>query len=275
MLKLAVVGKDVSASQSPQIHAFVLGKWGVGCSYEKVSVPYGAFCAEDLFSRFDAFNVTIPFKTKILPFLRALEGDARVFGAVNTVVSATRTGYNTDGRGFLLMLGNAGVDVKGVRTLVLGAGGAGRSCIRMLADAGAEVFVYERDPERLRAVHREFGDFTPLAEIPRTAFGLVVNCTGIGMHDTVGQTPEVRVAGGGTERVGTELLSRADVAVDLIYEPARSRFLGIAEELGKRTVNGSAMLFYQAYLADCIYLGRTPDPAEAKRFWEEYKEETL
>ena len=272
MLKLAVVGKDVSQSQSPSMHTYILRNLGAKCSYETVSVPPAQFTerAEELFSRFDAFNVTIPFKGEIIPFLRRTEGDARVFGAVNTVVSATRTGYNTDGEGFSLMLKNAGVEIAGKTALVLGAGGAGRSCCKKLADGGAVVSVYERDEERLYGVYRELGGFSPLTEVPVAPFDIVVNCTGIGMHDTVGKTPVVVFSGGTAEPVGGQLLSLCGTAVDLIYVPAQSEFLRIAASLGKKTVNGAPMLFYQAYYADCIYLGRTPDAAEAKALYEGY-----
>ena len=273
MLKLAVVGKDVSQSQSPSMHTYILRNLGAKCSYETVSVPPAQFTerAEELFSRFDAFNVTIPFKGEIIPFLRRTEGDARVFGAVNTVVSATRTGYNTDGEGFSLMLKNAGVEIAGKTALVLGAGGAGRSCCKNLADGGAVVSVYERDEERLYGVYRELGGFSPLTEVPVAPFDIVVNCTGIGMHDTVGKTPAVVFSGGTAEPVGGQLLSLCGTAVDLIYVPAQSEFLRIAASLGKKTVNGAPMLFYQAYYADCIYLGRTPDAAEAKALYEGYR----
>lgn len=271
MLKLAVIGKDVSKSLSPAMHAFLLGKMGAAHTYEAVSIPPAQFadCAPALFSRFDAFNVTIPFKADIMPFLGSIEGDARTFGAVNTVVSRTRTGYNTDGLGFLLMLENAGLDIKGRTALVLGAGGAGRSCIYKLAQAGAAVFAYERSAGRLDAVHAELGGFVPLRTVEPASYDLIVNCTGIGMHDTVGKTPSVRTARGEVP-VGEELLSRCGAAVDLIYEPAQSEFLHIAASLGKKTVNGNAMLFYQAYYSDCIYLERAPSAAEAKTFYEQY-----
>ena len=271
MLKLAVIGKDVSKSLSPAMHAFLLGKMGAAHTYEAVSIPPARFadCAPALFSRFDAFNVTIPFKADIMPFLGSIEGDARTFGAVNTVVSRTRTGYNTDGLGFLLMLENAGLDIKGRTVLVLGAGGAGRSCIYKLAQAGAAVFAYERSAGRLDAVHAELGGFVPLRTVEPASYDLIVNCTGIGMHDTVGKTPSVRTARGEVP-VGEELLSRCGAAVDLIYEPAQSEFLRIAASLGKKTVNGNAMLFYQAYYSDCIYLERAPSAAEAKTFYEQY-----
>ena len=132
MLKLAVIGKDVSQSQSPQMHTFILHALGEDCTYDAVSIPPEEFTsrAEGLFETYDAFNVTIPFKTDIMPYLKELKGDAETFGAVNVVLSKSRVGYNTDGMGFLLMLENAGVDVKGKDVLVLGAGGAAGAASR-------------------------------------------------------------------------------------------------------------------------------------------------
>ena len=79
------------------------------------------------------------------------------------------------------------------------------------------------------------------------------------MHDTVGISP-----------VGAELLASCEVAIDLIYEPETSEFLKIAKGLGKKTVNGQAMLFYQAYYAECIYLDLQPNAEVAKALFEEY-----
>ena len=263
MLKLAVIGKDVSKSDSPKMHRFILGKLNEGCEYDTVSIPPEEFSsrAENLFEKYDAFNVTIPFKADIIPFLKETRGDAKKFGAVNTVVTRERAGYNTDGYGFLLMLENAGISVKNKTVLVLGAGGAGRSCIFKLVEAGAKVFAYERNAERLRLVHQEIGGFTPLESIPNAPFDIIVNCTGIGMHDTEGRSP-----------VGEELLEKCGAAVDLIYVPKKSEFLRLAENKGKPIVNGAAMLFYQAYMADCIYLKRQANASEAKAFFQEYTE---
>ncbi len=275
MLKLAVIGKDVSQSQSPSMHTFILHNMGEDCTYDRVSIPEGEFSARihSVFDEYDAFNVTIPFKQEIIPHLSHLCGDAADFGAVNTVLSGTRTGYNTDGFGFLLMLQNHGVEIKGKSFLVLGAGGAGRSCIRKLTQSGAKVFAYQRTEEKLKKVYEEIGGFTPLREVPIMPFDVIVNCTGIGMHDTVGQSPVIAFEGGERAPVGRQLLSLCGTAVDLIYVPAQTEFLRIAKEEGKKTVNGASMLFYQAYMAGCIYLGCTPKAEQAKALWNAYREE--
>ena len=273
-MKLAVVGKDVSKSLSPQMHAFILGALGETCVYDKISIPPAEFSAraEELLNTYDGLNITIPFKTEILPFLKTLHGDARAFGAVNTVLCAERAGYNTDGAGFKLMLENAGVDVRDKKVLVLGVGGAGRSCVRTLAKSGANVYAYGRTFSTVERAYAELGGFTPLKEIPQTAFDIIVNCTGVGMHDTEGESPTVTFEGGKAEPVGENLLRDCETAVDLIYEPTQSEFLKRAAALGKKTVNGEAMLFYQAVVADGHFLDRDITGA-AERLYRQYREE--
>lgn len=264
-IKLAVIGKDVSKSLSPQMHTFIAERTGNRISYEKISVSEELFesSVEKYFTEYDGFNVTIPYKISVMPYLKSVEGDARVFGAVNTVRTRDRSGHNTDGLGFALMLLNAGVDVKDRRVLILGAGGAGRSVAKKLADAGAEVFIFDRNTHKAEAVAKVFGVVALPQPDPKPYFA-VVNATGVGMHQTEGVSP-----------VGAELLKKTDVAVDLIYEPAKSRFLEIAESLGKKIINGGAMLFYQAYFAQRIYFGEEADAAQAKKLYEEFREEYL
>ena len=262
MLKLAVIGKDVSKSDSAKMHTFILRALGADCSYELISCPAERFDgeAERLLADYDAFNVTIPYKLAVIPHLKGIEGDAKVFGAVNTVVDGV--GYNTDGIGFSLMLENNGVDVSGKKILVLGAGGAGRSVVKKLLDAGAEVYLYDLKKENAREVCREFAGAKLLEKVAPSPYYAIVNVTGVGMHKTEGLSP-----------VGGDVLAECEVAVDLIYYPRKSEFLRIAESLGKKIVNGEGMLFYQAYYADCIYLGRAPSDAEAKALFEKYQEE--
>lgn len=262
-LRLGLVGKDVSKSDSERIHKFILREFGVECAYEKISVDVAAF--DDVIRRllgdFDGFNVTIPYKRDVMSYLDDISGDAFGFGAVNTVVSATRTGYNTDGVGFLLMLQAAGVEVSGKRVLVLGGGGAGRSSAAALKKAGAEVYVYQRRQDKLRELCSELG--VRAAENPESGgYDLLVNCTGVGMHDSVGVSP-----------VTVGAFAGATVAVDLIYKPAESEFLRLAKTAGLKTVNGAAMLFYQAYYADCLYLGIPADEAQARALYARYLQE--
>ena len=118
MYKMAVIGKDVSKSDSAKMHTFDFRALGSACSYELLSVAKENFdeAAKKLIAEYDAFNVTIPYKLDIIPYLDRLEGDAKTFGAVNVVKD--KVGYNTDGVGFMLMLENNGISPRGKKILV-------------------------------------------------------------------------------------------------------------------------------------------------------------
>ena len=261
MKRLAVIGKDVSQSVSPQIHSFIARSMGVEMTYEKLSISEAEFesRAEELFTVYDGFNVTIPYKLTVIPHLREVVGDARTFGAVNTVLTATRQGFNTDGLGFGLMLKLNGIEVKGAKALLLGAGGAGRSVAKKLVDGGAAVEVYDRYAESANNLAREFAGVTAIDAITAEKRDLIINATGVGMHNSVGVSP-----------VGEEIIRLCASAVDLIYVPEKSEFLRLAELNGKKIVNGMAMLFYQAYYSDCIYFNLTPSESQALKLFNEY-----
>ena len=263
-MKLAVIGKDVSKSLSPEMHKFIAESSGRKVDYERLSVPEDKFEREieNLLNSYDGFNVTIPYKLAVMPYLNS-KGDAEIFGAVNTVKCKEREGYNTDGEGFTLMLEINGVKVCGNKFLVLGAGGAGRSVAKKLKDGGAEVFIYDKNFENAKAVQNEF-NITALRSVEPKEYYCIINATGVGMHNSEGKSP-----------VGEDILKHISVAVDLIYTPPKSRFLEIAEKLNKKILNGEGMLFYQAYYSECIYFNTEPSAKEAEKLFKLYKEKMI
>ncbi len=262
-LKIGLVGKDVSRSTSHTIHTYILNALGYECVYEKYSVtPTELDEVIRLFlGDFDGFNVTIPYKRDVMEYLDGVEGDAFAFSAVNTVVSATRKGYNTDGDGFMLMIRRAGIEVRDKKILVLGGGGAGRSTAAVLKKSGARVFMYQRNRAHLEETCNELS-ITPIANPEQGGFDILINATGVGMHDSEGVSP-----------VGVAAFSGASAAIDLIYYPAQSEFLRLAKEEGLQTLNGAAMLFYQAYFADCLFLGLEPDDEQAEGLYKAYEKQ--
>ncbi len=262
-MKLAVIGKDVSQSTSPQIHSFIARELGREISYERISIPEERFASRigGLLDSLDGFNVTIPFKLSVIPYLEKTVGDALDFGAVNTVLSAPRLGYNTDGLGFMQMLAANRVNAGGKRVLLLGAGGAGRSVAKKMSSIGAKLEIYDKNQTNALAVAKECGA-TALTEVVPAERDIIINATGVGMHKSVGVSP-----------VTAEVIEGTETAVDLIYVPEKSEFLLIAEGQGKKIINGKAMLFYQAYYSDCLYFGTEPDSELAERLFEKYIKE--
>ena len=265
-VKLALIGKDVSKSISPQIHYFIAKHIGKNISYDLISVAEDGFekHIDGLIANYEGLNVTIPYKLKVIPHLKKICGDAHTFGAVNTVSCKNLTGDNTDGLGFALMLKNNGVGVNGKNVLIIGAGGAGRSVAKKVLEEGGKVDIYDKNLENAVAVAREFGGITALDEIFPKPYYAIINASGVGMHNTVGVSP-----------ADESVIKNCQVAVDLIYNPPKSAFLEIAEKLGKKVINGKAMLFYQAYYSECIWHGIIPDEASAKILFEKFEKEII
>ncbi|MCD8205469.1 MAG: iron-containing alcohol dehydrogenase [Clostridia bacterium] len=263
-VRLALIGRDVSKSTSDKIHEFICEKLGYDAVYDKVSVPEDEFedKIERVMEEYDGFNVTIPYKLTILTHIKKLVGDAEVFGAVNTVITGPREGRNTDGDGFMLMLKNAGVDAEGRSVLLIGSGGAGRSVAKKLRDEGCLVDVYSIDRAGAEDLADKFGCVVLDSLTPRH-YDIIINATGVGMHESEGVSPVER-----------DVIRCCGVAVDLIYEPKESAFLTIAREEGLKTLNGEAMLFYQAYFSDCAYLGLEPRASTAKKLYIAYEKKS-
>ena len=262
-LRLGLIGKDVSQSDSERIHIFILKQLGIECEYQRFSVGKDDFdsAMRCLLGDFDGFNVTIPYKRDAMEYVDEIVGDAVDYSAVNTVLNATRTGYNTDGIGFLHMIRSCGIEYAGKKILVLGGGGSGRSTAAALKKGGATVFMYQRNRENLLETCQNLG-ITPVDNPEQGGFDMLINCTGVGMHDSVGKSPVTAAAFAGAES-----------ALDLIYVPRKSEFLRIAEELGLKILNGASMLFFQAYYADCLYLDIEPNEKQVEEFYRLYEQE--
>ncbi len=195
-----------------------------------------------LHSELDAFNVTIPYKKTVLPYLDRISPEARRIGSVNTVVrrpDGTIDGYNTDYFGFDAMLTASGIPVAGKKALVLGTGGASLTVCTVLHDRGVgQLVVVGRTSENnYENIHRHHDA------------DLIVNTTPVGMYPHNGVAP-IRLA---------DFKSCAGV-LDLIYNPARTALLLEAEALGIPFMNGLYMLVAQAVKAFEFFTG---DEAEA------------
>lgn len=250
-LKLALLGGNVSDSESPAIHTFILSALGYACDYECVSVSAEGVpaAAERLLQKTDGFNVTVPYKKTIIPYLDSLSEEAAAFDSVNTV--AKMKGYNTDGAGFLANARRGGDRGEGEAGARIGRGRLGKE-----QRGGA----FGRGRAGM-AVSAAKG--TSEGGLPRAGRGR----GGRPRKRGVRYSRQLYGSGHARQRrrspVRASAFGGCSAAVDLIYSPAESEFLRLAKAAGKRTLNGRAMLFYQAYFSDCIYLERKADAAEA------------
>ena len=208
-------------------------------------------------------NCTIPHKIEVLKFLDAVAPSARIIGAVNTIVNegGKLTGHNTDGQGFMIALQGAGVDPRGKKVVVLGAGGASRAICVELALAGAAgltVVNVPRDQALADGLMRTLRDNTrveavylPWEGTLRVPAGtdILVNATSIGLYPNVSDKPDIDY----------DSIGPGTYVQDVIPNPAFTPFLKEADRRGLRWQSGLQMLVNQAALNIVMWTGREPN----------------
>ena len=222
MKKYGLIGEKLGHSYSPEIHA-LLG------DYEYRLYPMPREAVGDFVQKggLSGFNVTIPYKETVMPFLDRISPEARRIGSVNTVVreaDGSTSGYNTDYFGFSVELGDVS-HLKGKKALVLGSGGASKTVRAVLGDAGLSpvVTISRKGPDNYQNLSRH------------SDAALIVNTTPVGMYPAVEASP-----------INLRQFPTCQLALDLIYNPAWTEFLLQARELGIPCRGGLIMLAAQA-----------------------------
>ena len=259
--RYAVFGHPVAHSLSPRIHAAFARQSHVDMEYVAIDAPPEAFAAAlaDFAARGGVgANVTLPLKEAAFALCASTSERARRAGAVNTLARTGDGGWhgdNTDGAGLVRDLTDRhALDLRGRRTLLLGAGGAARGAAPVLLDAGiGELFIANRTPARAEAlvdalampgrVHpRGFEHLPALGEVD-----LIINATSA-------------ARGGSLPRLPSSLVGMRTAAVDLSYGEVAVPFLAWARAAGcRKVVDGLGMLVEQAALSFAHWHGVTPD----------------
>jgi len=250
---LGLVGYPAAHSRSPWIHHEFLKQQNEQGVYRIFETP-----PEELASTLnsmkqlgvDGFNVTVPYKEGILPFLDKVDHYAKIIGAVNTVQhkDGQWIGYNTDGKGFVRSFKEAYPrhDLKDMKVLLLGAGGAAKGIYRALVEEGTTIVdIANRSQERAQEMSQLQETHTKTsilslreAEDKLSKYDMIVQTTSVGMtpndHESI---------------LSLEKIQPGAVACDIVYKPMETRFLNEAKKHGAYVLHGHGMLLYQAALS--------------------------
>jgi len=202
-------------------------------------------------------NVTMPHKSTVINCLDEIDQASKTIGSVNTILNKDGRlfGFNTDGIGALKALRENGVEPRGKKVLLLGAGGAARAIAYILAQEADELVILNRTPkpaaELADLLKQKFkkkisaGEFSPNAVKDNLADAdVLINATSVGMKPNANQTP-----------VAPEWLKPDLAVMDIVYNPIETKLAKDAKAAGAKVVSGVEMLTYQGTASFEIWTG--------------------
>lgn len=258
---IALFGQPVAENPTQYMHEQAFAALGLNWRYITMEVPSDRLSDAVRGLRamnFAGANCTIPHKVAVIPHLDALTPTAQKIGAVNTIVrqkDGSLLGENTDGKGFIRAVEEAGFTIPGANAVVLGAGGASRAIAVELAVAGAKhITLVNRTPAAADALAAQVQERTGVATnsvawqgeypVPQDT-QLLVNATSIALFPNVNDVVPVDY----------DSLYAGLLVCDVIPNPPDTPFLQRARAAGIRTLDGLGMLVYQGAIAFKMWTG--------------------
>ena len=246
-----IIGNPVRHTLSPLIHNTFSDMLGINLVYVSFEVqPDGlknaVRGAYELGLR--GLNVTVPYKSDVIQYLKYVDPLAESIGAVNTLVRDEALkgfrGYNTDMTGLYRAMQEEGIELDGETVVILGAGGVARPTAHLCINKGAKkVYILNRTLEKAQAIAEELDDERVVAMdieeykevLLREESFFAVQCTSVGLF------PDVNSA----VIEDSEFYKHVHAALDVVYKPLDTKFLKLARQAGAKTFSGLKMLLYQ------------------------------
>ncbi len=258
-------GYPVEHSLSPAMHNAAFKHMGLDYCYVTFSVRPDML--KDAVQAIRALNlkgvnVTIPHKENVMPFLDEISEDASFIGAVNTIKNegGRLTGYNTDGRGFMQSLTDAGIDVTGKTIYIAGSGGAARAIGYYLCKEASTVWLYDVDTAKSDALKQHLNKLKD--NISLADAGLIKSKDFFSKIDVIINATPLGLNVDDALPVDISLFDSKHIVCDLIYK--ETPLLRKAAVKGCKTMNGLGMLLWQGVFAFEIWTGIKP-PVEVMR----------
>mgnify|MGYP002510251263 CR=1 FL=1 len=266
-----VIGCPVEHTMSPAIHNTLAENLGENLVYVPFRVPAGhvgeavrgAYALNLL-----GVNVTVPYKSEVIPYLKEIDPLAETIGAVNTLVRAEGgfKGYNTDMPGLYRAMCEDGVEITGEKVLILGAGGVARAVAILAAEKkAAQLVILNRTREKAQRIAEEVNALAgrqlagartleEYASLPDEKY-LAIQATNVGMFP---KTEEAVIE-------DAAFYEKIHTGYDIVFNPAQTRFMSLVQRSGGRAFGGLKMLLYQGIIAYELWTGAEIDSALAQK----------
>lgn len=264
-LKFKLIGYPIKQSLSPWIHNRFLRKAKLEGTYDILEIESSELLEKKMQdikkAKINGFNVTVPYKQKIIPLIDEVDDHAKKIGAINTVLNRDGKwiGYNTDAIGYVRSLESKYPNVaedKSKKILILGAGGASRGIFCGLDMAGYQhIDIANRTTEKAFEIAALKGEATNTkvmtlkeAEQQLNQYDVIIQTTSVGMTPNVDESI-----------ISLDNLNPNAIVSDIVYQPIKTNFLKQAERQGASIHFGHTMLLYQALYAFEIWTGKQID----------------
>ena len=243
MKKYLVIGNPINHSLSPKLHNYWIKQNQIDAIYDKAKLNPNQL--EDLIlkvreKKIDGINITVPFKTTVIPYLDQLSREAEKTKSVNTIYFKNNKvfGHNTDIDGFEKAINKINFKVSEKKIFILGAGGVVPSIVYALNKMGAiNISISNRTKAKAQMVKDIFNNLKIIdwGDVPE--FDVIINATSLGLNkdDKI--------------ELNFSSLGKDKLFYDVIYNPSETNFLKMGKKLGNECENGKFMFIYQAFSA--------------------------
>ena len=253
MKKYLVIGNPIEHSLSPKLHNYWIKVNRINAIYEKKKLNEDEI--KDLILQIKekkvyGVNVTVPFKSKVIPYLDKLTPESESTQSVNTIYLNNNhiVGHNTDIYGFEMSIKKTNYNLEGKKILILGSGGVVPSIIYALNNMKASsITISNRTQSKAENLKNLFKNLKIINWGKLPDFDMIINATSIGLSNK----DEINL--------DFSKLNKNKFFYDVIYNPKETNFLKTAKSLGNDTENGKKMFIYQAAEAFNIWHGIKPD----------------
>lgn len=268
----AVIGHPIGHTMSPFIHSRLFALAGEEGEYTVLDVA-----PEDLpvrikeLNELAGYNITIPNKQRIIPFLDRLDKKAELYGSVNTVRNGSvREGFTTDPDGFLKALEYGGIPFEG-KVAIVGCGGVARTFAYEAVLAGCDLTIAARpeDTASQAALSEEISKKLEGKKVNTCLISelggdidLLINATPVGMYPKVDGMA-----------VSEKTLSKCAAVFDAVYNPLKTKLIQAAQANGSKAVGGMSMLVWQAVVSHEIWDGTVYAPQDINQLIEDSAKE--
>ena len=243
MKKYIVIGNPIEHSLSPKLHNYWFEKNNIDANYSKRKINKSEIqevVSEIKDNKLDGANVTVPFKSDVIPFLDKLSEESKITQSVNTICVHDKklVGHNTDIKGFELSLKETHFELKNKSIFILGAGGVVPSIIYALEKLGvSKIIVSNRTKQKAEDLKKNFSNISIADWGDQPEFDMIINATSIGLNkeDNIG--------------LNFDNINKQKLFYDVIYNPKETNFLRTGKSLGCQVSNGKMMFIYQAFEA--------------------------